>query len=357
MEFSFFIICPPGLESLAKSELKEKLSSRLALKSLPPITLTPGGLELELPLMQGLELNYWLRIPSRILLRLKTQTCRDLPKLYSQISKIPWRDYLQQNNVEFKVSSSQSRLIHTKRIEQTAIEAFEKYCQNHKLALYHQKKNYPQQSIYLRFDNDQMTVSLDTSGDHLHKRGWYSHRGHAGIRENFAFACLEFMRNERDDMLSLYDPMCGSATFLSEFLNQNKPLVNRNYSFQFWKNISPLDLPTHFSTKLKTFGNDWNKDVLIPLGKEDFSLTNLDFFEIERAPSDYIIMNPPYGKRIKIPMEPHQYFKKIYQKLESFSPKICGIVLPETFAKALPATRHLSFNQNGIRVKFLVFEF
>ncbi|MAZ49661.1 MAG: hypothetical protein CME65_13960 [Halobacteriovoraceae bacterium] len=357
MEFTFFIVCPPGLESLAKSELVGKLSSRLAYKAFPPITLIQGGLEIELPLMHGLELNYWLRIPSRILIRLKTQTCRDLPKLYSLLSKIPWRDYLQQNNVKFKVSSSNSRLIHTKRIEQTSIEAFEKYCQNHKLALYHQKKNYPQQTIYLRFDNDQLTISLDTTGDHLHKRGWSSHRGHAGIRENFAFACLEFLRNERETMLSLYDPMCGSATFLSEFLNQNKPLLNRKFSFHYWKNIPSIEIAVKPTVKLKAFGNDWNKDVLIPHEKGDFSLTNLDFFKIEKTPSDFIIMNPPYGKRIKIPVEPQRYFKNIYQKLESLSPRACGIIIPETFAKSLPATRQLSFNQNGIRVKFLVFEF
>lgn len=355
MDYTFYLICPIGLETLALSELEEKLPLVTSTTAQIKTRVLPGGIEVDLPLKAGLLLNYWLRIPSRILVRLKNQTCRDLPKLYSILSKFPWRSWLNQNNIQFKASSSQSRLINTKRITETAQDAFNKYNDGNKLANFHAQKSYPDQSVYLRFKNDQLTISLDSSGEHLHKRGWSTHRGFAGIRENLAFACLYFMTN-KSSPTEIYDPMCGSGTFLREFKYRNTPLTRREFNFKYWANCPKLDQPKFVSSDILIYGNDKNTEVTRPLESMVENLTNRDFFELDSIPCPYMIFNPPYGKRVKIDIDPQKYFLKLEDKIKTLNPKIAGVIVPEVYASKLKAQRTLSFNQNGIRVKFLVFE-
>ena len=360
MTYTFYLVCPIGFETLATAELKQKWAHRFPNENLPSVNQTKGGIEVDLPLRIGLELNLWLRIPNRILIRIKSQTCRDLPKLFSIIKKIPWRDWLVQDNIQFKISSSKSRLIHTNRIEQTATEAFEKFCEGQKLSKYHQKLNLDIQTIYLRWEEDLLTISLDTTGDHLHKRGWSTHRGFAGIRENMAFACLSFLFQNQEFPDEIFDPMCGSGTFLREFKHQFDPLAQRKFSFENWKPIldNPIQPPLSEPSKtLKTFGNDLNTDVTESIREEFTLITQGDFFQLKDLPCSYLIMNPPYGKRVKIEKDRKQFFKEIIEKITELSPKKAGIIIPEDVAGGFKNTRALAFNQNGIKVKFLVFEF
>ena len=94
--YKFFVSCPLGLEDQSLIEITEKWS--LFYDTQPPrLIKLEGGVELETSLGLGLNLNQFLRSPNRVLLRLKEQKCRDLPKLFKIITKLDWKQYLKQN--------------------------------------------------------------------------------------------------------------------------------------------------------------------------------------------------------------------------------------------------------------------
>ena len=114
------------MEELLKDELAQKWKilfpeSELSLKVIE------GGIEIECELYQGLHLNHYLKIATRILLRLKTQKCRDFPKLFKIIQKINWKLYTKRDDLEFKITAKESRLIHTGKMKKTCEDALIKY--------------------------------------------------------------------------------------------------------------------------------------------------------------------------------------------------------------------------------------
>lgn len=350
-KYRIFIICPLGFEELAISEFKEKLGHLY----LGEIFLLKGGFEIEDSLEIIPSLNHLLKIPSRILLRLKEQKCRDLPKLYQILVKFPWRNYFQQNNFLIKAQSTKSRLIHTKKIEETAREAIEEHLKNHKLAGFHLNQTKPDQNIYLRFDDDTLTISLDTTGEHLHKRGETSHRGHAAIRENFAAGLVKFLMPEKFEDC-LFDPMCGSATLLREYLNFYTK-AQREFNYQYWKNAPKKIEEINETRKLTAFGNDRDQSVIAGIkGIKNLTLSNYDMNEFDSFPAPNLILNPPYGKRIKIQGHKKSFFKDLVEKLLSRNIDRLGIIIPHPYASQFNPSRFIDFNQNGIKVRFLVFE-
>ena len=91
----FFLICPIGLEKLLLKELEFKFPQ------ITDIAFEPGGVTINCSLELGLCLNKYLKTTTRILLRLKKQKCRDLPKLYQILRKVDWKHYLKQKNLTF----------------------------------------------------------------------------------------------------------------------------------------------------------------------------------------------------------------------------------------------------------------
>ena len=83
----FFIVIPPGFEELAKNELIYKWQAYFPKDQLPQIRLTTGGVEFETQINLGLYLNYILKIPNRILIRVDEFRCRDFPKLFKKLQK------------------------------------------------------------------------------------------------------------------------------------------------------------------------------------------------------------------------------------------------------------------------------
>lgn len=345
----FFVICPIGFESLVEKEIQLKWSM-LSESNPPDFKYLDGGLEFACPLEIGLALNKILRTASRILMRVHSQICRDLPKLYQILKKIEWSHYLQQKNIHLKVSSSRSRLLHTKKIKETAQKSIQDFFNGHPLSQYAQNQEYPGQAIYLRIEDDELTVSLDTTGAHLHKR--IDYRGKASIRENIA-ATLLLALTEGDFSKNLCDPMCGSGTFLQEYQNFFTPL-NREFSFNNWKRIKLPKLKMLEQTTGKVFGFDKDPNIVKKLSLK--YVQTADFFK-HQIKTDFLILNPPYGKRIKIKGDKQQYFDQIIQKIKKDQVQKAGVIVPSIFAKKYKQNSLLHFNQNGIKVDFLVFEF
>jgi putative N6-adenine-specific DNA methylase len=304
---SFFIITQPGIEDITLQELHSNNESYQL--GLIDIKKTQGGIEFKASYENGHRLNYLLKSATRILLRITEFKCRDLPKLFNKLKKINWIEYTFSEELEFKVSCAKSRLIHTKKIEESAQKAVAFYFKAQPLAKKKREKaKYIKFKFHIRIQDDLLTLSFDTTGNRLDYRSdKASFQGHAPIRDNLAYACLKSYQNYFEDStheLDLLDPMCGSATFLKEALDFNKKNNERDYSFEVLNiAIDPFrKLPAAPKKLFKSItGSELNKETVkqVNLKSPELKITENDFFNIkEFAKPTIIISNPPYGDRI-----------------------------------------------------------
>lgn len=398
----FFITCPINFEKLCAKEICLKWPKYFS-EETPHLTFVTGGIEIECKLENGLALNHILKIPSRILLRLKEQKCRDIPKLFNIIRKFNWKKYLKKEKVNWQITTHKSRLINTKKIETACEDGLQRYFQANALAQKVKDSPGPIQNIFLRITNDDLTLSIDTSGNLLHIRGDRTFRGHASIRENIAAALLLYLLEETRldqtrlgknnseeisiDKISLLDPMCGTGTFLSETLSFFKP-SQREFAYFDWfpsfcietinidnKSASDKDKKDQYEWNFNLYGCDIDKKILnniqvqnqAQFEKVDFQQRDVfeEIIPAQRKPVDYIICNPPYGKRIKLNQKPKTYFKNLISSLlKNYFPKKAGVLIPvnaslnyESLLNDFPEYHIetcLPFSNNGIKIHFIV---
>ena len=176
----------------------------------------------------------------------------------------------------------------------------------------------PDLIIHLHLNNDRGVLSLQSTFESLHKRGYRPAIGNAPLKENLASGLLKM--TEWNGTKPLVDLMCGSGTFLIEAINQilKVPLkFQQFYLFENWldfnKNIY-LEEKNKAQKKVITFeklskiiGCEINKDVFeqakvnIKLaGLENYiELQNDDFKNIQFKSSEGLVLcNPPYGKKL-----------------------------------------------------------
>jgi putative N6-adenine-specific DNA methylase len=355
----FLLICPPGFEEEAQKELVLKAPQDSILSCLS-IT---GGLEIETELSTGLELNRLLKIPSRILLRLQESKVRDLPKLY------PWRDYLWDDSSEIEITCKKSRLINTSKIESTVKEALAKYFSDNpsKKKIIEQRSKVASPALYLRFEEDVFTLSIDTSAELLHKRYLTKEIGEAPIRENLASALLLSLKEFSTSEL-LIDPMCGSGTFIKEaslFFSESK----RHFAFEYFplfKNSPPKKARDEDSRGLfKSFkGFDLDSKMIESATQNNphfnsvFEVRDL-FLPINKKISASVIVNPPYNKRLKI--FDRNFYKKLQKALEhNFDIDALGLIIPRDYIETIDQThlvKKISFRNGGFPLYYLVFKY
>lgn len=340
----FFIQTPPGLEELAKKELFLKFPH------VKLMDVVEGGLLIGCLLEEGFSFNFSLKIPNRILLRIASFKCRDLPKLYNKIRKIDWSSYLSFQDLAIQASAAQSRLFHTQRIIETTQkgiqaylkgqppkEKFKSLCQENQL----------KQRIYIRLFKDQCEVSIDTSGERLGYRGYRPFIGKAPLRENLAAALYFQAFLDSPELQTIIDPFCGSGTLLFEsyffWINNLK----RNYSFQYFPIV--LNSSIHVSPKesskeqnLKLYGQDFSSEQIkqcqrnlaevskeietIPLElKKENSLLSPFPKEV-----DILITNPPYNKRVSLDQS---HFELLQSLEKNFRAKTYYVLLPQLHQK------------------------
>jgi putative N6-adenine-specific DNA methylase len=347
-EYNFFIICPLGLESLCLEELHEK-KELFNLASINSATSIPGGIKLKARADEGLALNRVLRIPTRILLRLDSFLARDIPKLFNKITQIKWNEYIYSNDISFKVSCKKSRLMNTKNIEIAALDGITKYFKD--VAIKKKFKETPyteiKHVIYINFDNDTASVSIDTSGEPLYKRGALKEKGRFSLRENFAAGCLYKLRTKLKVANTFLDPMCGSGTILYEALNLYS-ISKRDFNYIFFtkpalKKILPIE-PNH----LNAYGSDIDDELFKSARMLNINIQRKDVFNINEK-YDLILTHPPYGKNVQIKSGDEI---KLFTKLGSLSKNAYFIIDNENFIKIkskIKVSKILDFNNQGIK--------
>lgn len=383
----FYLIYPLGLSELGVIELKEKWAS-FSERELKILEVDPGGILIEVPVLLGFMLNHVLKTPTRILLRMAEFKARDFPKLFQKASKLPWADYLIGQIPEIQVAAHQSKLFDSRKINKALTDGILEYYRRQPIKKRYldalknaQTQNLP--VIYYRSVEDMITLSLDTTGERLHKRGEKILTGLAPIRENLAALLLLQLTSDleakKKGKRTLIDPMCGSGTFLIEAVKKNRPVLEREFSYQ----LTPDWIDSQFKKRLfslltsgenelfdRYIGLDINSDV-INQARENATGLSVDFYQddsfsprekIPFTPDEeiFMILNPPYGIRVGDNAEINErYYKKLVDVLiKTYSPLRLGIIIPEEYSFFHPKVRSMrAFKNGGIEVVFYVLEF
>lgn len=363
MHYRLFLIIPPGLEDLAREELDSKCP-------VSDVTMIKGGIELNADLEWIVRAHVILKIPTRILMRVSSFKVRDFPKLHQKFSNFKWNDVLSHPEPLFEISCSKSRLMHTGRIEETVKGALKEALVRQPLSLDWQKKNYPPQTFYIRLQDDELTLSLDLSGEPLYKRGLQIIKGEAPIRENFGAAMLVELFRGLSSPVTLVDPMCGSATLLTEALFFQKPLHLRKFAFEttpFFKGklVRLPDETAGFPIE-RVVGFDLNEELIRKVRAEsklDLQVLNSAKTPLNISGDFLMICNPPYGERIKIEGKRGSFLREAWEKFLSVDkPLRFGWVLPSDMDDLFksPSNYRLrskkAFRNGGMAVTYFVWE-
>lgn len=190
----------------------------------------------------------------------------------------------------------------------------------------------PDISINLHIAKNTCTLSLDSSGNSLHKRGYKISNVIAPINEVLAAGLI--LSSNWDQKSDFHDPMCGSGTILIEaaFIAYNIPpnIFRKKFSFTKWKDFdselwekikeSSLNKEVEFLGKIT--GSDNNKKA-INITKENIRnslmegniiVKDSDFFNTLIKENTFVLFNPPYGERLTLPIE--KFYEEIGNTLK-----------------------------------------
>ncbi len=330
---NFFVATSPGFEPVCLQEL-------LKLKPVAgEACVAPGGVEFEGRLDDCYLANLNLRSANRILMRIHTFKSSNFRKLEKKLGDIPWELYLHAGRVpKVHVSTKHCRLRHSgavaERFRTTIAAQLSRFESGKKIT----KIASAQQNIYVRGIDDRFTVSIDSSGDLLYKRGLKKHAGKAPLRETLAAAALLLAGYDGRD--PLLDPMCGSGTFSLEGALMAKRIPAgwfRDFAFMGWPSFRPKrwdymrrqaesqfvkpERPLIFASdtdpgacqKLERCVQKYSMSDAVQINSGDFF--DLDLRKLsERA--GVICINPPYGRRLGGRSESEKFFKAICNRLK-----------------------------------------
>ena len=299
--FEIFAVCAPGLEPVLCAEMVEKgFSAPQAVA---------GGVSFHGHWPDVWRANLELRGAVRILARIGSFMAFHLAQLDKRARKFPWGDVLRPDvPVKVQVTCKASKIYHakaaTQRIEKALVES-------HGMTLSAEAALV----IKVRILDNQVTISLDTSGEALHKRGHKEAVGKAPMRENLAALFLRQMGF--DGTQRVVDPMCGSGTFLieaAEIAADLQPGRSRRFAFE---DLASFDagafdalrrVPQHHSQSLRFFGSDRDQGAvqMATANAARAGVAEATQFTCHGAaevrppdgPPGIVMVNPPYGARV-----------------------------------------------------------
>ncbi len=268
--------------------------------------------------------NLELGLASQVLVRLGEFGAKGLDELVKKSGRIPWQDYLHPDvPVAVKASCRKSRLYHSGAVEQRIREGMALKLGTLKLDSEQaaaDETDDGEQPVQVRariFDN-QCTLSLDISGQALHRRNWRLQSGKAPLREDLARALL--LVSGWDQRSPLLDPMMGSGTIVIEAatmarnmapgrLRSNALTHTRLFDAKLWQEVQAkaearilpaLDFPILGSDRDAGALEIAQANAQRAGVDENLSLSeaSLGAAEFPESQSGALVTNPPYGQRM-----------------------------------------------------------
>lgn len=320
-QLKLFITGHKGFETLLYHEIRRILHDRDAV-----ITRRYGGVEI----LGGIENAYRIclhsRLTNRVFCELKTFKAENEDQLYAAVFDLDWSEHLSlQQSFAVSATLSGSKMDHTHyaslKVKDAIVDQFRQTVQNRPSIEKHQ----PDIQIHINIHNNQASLSLDLSGESLHRRGYRTEHAGAPLKEHLAASIIAHAgwTAEIANSHRFIDPMCGSGTFAIEaaMIAANiAPGLDRVYfGFSKWLQHDDrlwrrclTDAENEIDTSVKTIimASDYDAraidiaranasragvEALIHFSHQDITELNI---EADEVPS-IIVCNPPYGERLK----------------------------------------------------------
>lgn len=332
-EREFFAATPPGFETDCLSEL-------LKLDPAPGnTTVSPGGVEFAGRLDVCYQANLNLHTANRILMRIHAFRSSNFRQLGKKIYDIPWELYLQPGSLlNVHVATKHCRLHHSGAISEKCRTTIARRLADMNLVENNNGIAFNRENIFIRGIDDRFSVSIDSSGDLLYKRGLKKHTGQAPLRETLAAAAL--LKAGYDPGEPLLDPLCGAGTFSLEAALMAKripPGWFRKFAFMQWPSFVErrwnylkrrpesgfvrFEQPVIFASDSDGAACRKLKSCMESFGLSDaVRVRQKNFFNL--APEEFsdrtgiICLNPPFGRRLGGRKESEKFFKAICGRLK-----------------------------------------
>ncbi|MCM1107388.1 MAG: class I SAM-dependent RNA methyltransferase [Blautia sp.] len=276
--------------------------------------------------------NVFLRSAERVLLLVGRFVATTFDELFEGIKALPWEEYIPKDGRFWvtKASSIKSRLFSSSDIQSIAKKAMvERLKESYHLEWFPEDgADYPVRIFILK---DEVMVTIDTSGDSLHKRGYRLLSGRAPLTETLAAALILLTPWKRDRIL--VDPFCGSGTFLIEaaMMAANiAPGMNREFTAEHWTSLVDRQLWHEVVEEAQELvdpgvsvdiqGYDIDAEVVC-VARENAKRAGVEhMIHLQQRPVaelrhpkryGFVVTNPPYGER----MEDRKSLPGLYREL------------------------------------------
>jgi putative N6-adenine-specific DNA methylase len=333
---TFFATCAPGLEALVHGELCALRLARIERQT--------GGVRFEGRLADAWRANLWLRCAVRVLWRQARFQAGDQDELHRGVQEIDWARFVRpEGTLVVDAQTRESALDHSQFVAQRTKDAIVDQMRARSGTRPSVDKLEPDLRVHVHLWRNRATVSIDTSGESLHKRGWRIHQGRAPLAETLAAALV--LLSGWDRRAPLLDPFCGSGTIPIE-----AGLVAGNVApglFRFDSAFGFERLPGHDASafsrlkaearaaiaippKLRLLG--WDRDeariVQARANAEraglseriEFGVGDATSIEPKRGWNAWIVTNPPYGERVGDARE----LLELYRRFGALLHQRCG---------------------------------
>ncbi len=299
----YFAAASPGLESMLAEELEGI--------GLAQVAVEPGGVNFSGDARALAMASLHSGLAGAILARVGSFAARRFDVLVRKTKRLGWEDILHPGTrVEVRATCRKSKLYHSRAVEERVAAAIAD-------ALGPPQADGPCVPIAVRMLGDTCTISLDTSGEPLHRRGWRQQTAKAPLREDLARALL--IASGWDTRRPLVDPLMGSGTLVIEAATMVRKLAPgrlRNFAFEHTKLVPPevlarvrreaaeqvvdSETPIWGRDKMRgaleaTQGNAARAGVL---GDLDLDLGDLADAPWPQTRDGILVSNPPYGQRV-----------------------------------------------------------
>ncbi|QIB27999.1 THUMP domain-containing class I SAM-dependent RNA methyltransferase [Caloranaerobacter azorensis] len=285
--------------------------------------------------------NLWIRSADRILLKMGEFKALTFEELFEKTKALPWEEWITEDG-EFTVTgkSVKSKLFSVSDCQAIVKKAVvEKLKTKYKTEWF--KETGPKFTIQVSLLKDIATLTIDTSGDGLHKRGYRVNQVEAPLKETLAAALIQLSYWNYDRIL--LDPFCGSGTIPIEAAMIGKniaPGLQRSFVSEQWPRIGKKLWKDARVEALKSIKQDVKLNILasdinrkaIEIAKENAFEAGVDdcisFNVINAAEINIkdrygvIICNPPYGERLGEENEVNKLYRKLgktFSKLDTWS--------------------------------------
>lgn len=321
MNLQYFAVTIPGLESFLRQELLA-----LGIESKPPISASltgepheeAGGLEFEGSTTDLYRVNLHVRTANRVLVRFGDFYAAAFSELHKKASRLPWEEYLHPRQpIALRVTCHKSKLYHSGGVAERVANAIsDRLGKITPVAKFDEAVRPLPQLIVVRLVNDRCTISIDSSGVLLHRRGYRLETAKAPLRETLAAGLV--LASGWDGSAPLIDPFCGSGTIAIEaamIARRIAPGKKRRFAFMDWPGFLSAQwqkqlaeaaalerpLPGVIQASDRDSGairiSQSNAERAGVLENIQFSCQAFSAIEPPEGPG-WIVTNPPYGVRV-----------------------------------------------------------